>query len=111
MLNRRSIEKQFCKIIRNKNDYEVSHYRVLQQVCLPLLITLVFRRNDGYRRCGKINLNNLNRTPNATIRTYILHQVEYIILHQRHLLPRVNKMNNNTTQSKLFHNFIIDPVL
>jgi hypothetical protein len=31
MLNRRSIEKQFCKIIRNKNDYEVSHYRVLQQ--------------------------------------------------------------------------------
>jgi hypothetical protein len=77
----------------------------------PQLIALVIRRSETYRRCGNTHLNNLNRTPNATIRTCMLHQVEYIILHQRHLVPRVNKMNKNTTQSKHFHNFIINPVL
>ena len=75
----------------------------------PLSIALVIRSN---RLCGKTNLsnptvpddvvntniNNLNRTPSPTIRTYILHQVVYIILHLRHLIPRVNKVNKNTTQ-------------
>jgi hypothetical protein len=28
-------KQTFCKIIRIKNDYEVLHYRVFQQVCLP----------------------------------------------------------------------------
>jgi hypothetical protein len=43
------------------------------------------KQPDGYRRHGETNLNNLNRTPNTTIRTCILHQVEYIILDQRWL--------------------------
>ena len=83
-----------------------------------------FKQSDGNRRCGKNNLNNprvtddversiktTQRLPTtwedqlkqseqntkATIRTYLLHQVEYIILHRRHIIPRVNKMNKNTT--------------
>jgi len=28
-------KKTFCKIIGIKNNYEVLHYRVFQQVCLP----------------------------------------------------------------------------
>ena len=76
-----------------------------------------FKQPDGNRLCGKTNLsnptvtddvvntnlNNLNRTPNATIRTYILHQVVYIIVHQIHLIPHVNQINRNTTQSEQFH--------
>ena len=76
-----------------------------------------FKQPDSNRLCGKTNLsnptvtddvvntnlNNLNRTPNATIRTYILHQVVYIIVHQIHLIPHVNQINRNTTQSEQFH--------
>ena len=36
---------------------------------------------------------------------------EYIILHQMHLIARVNKMNKTITQSEHFHNSIIDHVL
>jgi hypothetical protein len=43
--------------------------------------------------------------------TYILYKVVYIILHLRHLIPRVNKINKNTTHYKQFHNSIIDLVL
>ena len=62
------------------------------------------KQPNGYRRRGKTNLSNPNRTPNATIRTYLLPQVEYIILHRSHIIPRVNKMNKNTEQ---FHNSIM----
>jgi predicted AlkP superfamily pyrophosphatase or phosphodiesterase len=58
-----------------------------------------FKQSQGYRRRANTNVNNLNRTPYATVRTYALHQVEYIIVHQRHLIVLVNKINRNTTRS------------
>ena len=80
--------------------------------------TYQLKQPDSNRLCGKTNLsnptvtddvvntnlNNLNRTPSPTIRTYILHKVVYIILHLRHLIPRVNKMNKNTTQCEHSNN-------
>jgi hypothetical protein len=49
---------------------------------LPTMWKYQFKQPDSNRWCGKTNLsnpkvtnlNNLNRTSNATIRTYILHQ-------------------------------------
>ena len=70
-----------------------------------------FKQSHGYRRRANTNVNNLNRTPYATVRTYALHQVEYIIVHQRHLIVLVNKINRNTTQCEQFHNSTIDLVL
>jgi hypothetical protein len=103
----------------------VDYSRYQKERWLPTMWKYQFKQPDSNRLCGKTNLsnptvtddvvntnlNNLNRTPNATIRTNILHQVVYIILHQIHLIPHVNKINRNTTQSEQFHNSIINLVL
>jgi hypothetical protein len=59
---------------------------------------------------AKTTFHRKTLTPNATNFAYIFHKVVYIILHLRHLIPRVNKIHKNTTQYKQFHNSMIDLV-